>query len=105
MIDVAAKDLKIIQTILLTHVPHCEVRAFGSRVNHTAKPYSDLDLAVVGERKLPDRQFHALKDNASHLGLKRLVIPAKAGTQCSKRLIKHGFTDWTPAFAGETNLK
>ena len=62
MIDVAAKDLKIIQTILLTHVPHCEVRAFGSRVNHTVKPYSDLDLTVVGERKLPDRQFHALKE-------------------------------------------
>jgi predicted nucleotidyltransferase len=62
MIDVAAKDFKIIQTILSTHVPHCEVRAFGSRVHHTAKPYSDLDLAVVGGSQLPDCQFHALKE-------------------------------------------
>ena len=43
--------------------------------------------------------------NAGHLSLSLPVIPAKAGIQGSKQLLKHGFTDWTPAFAGETNLK
>ena len=48
MIDVAPAHLATVRRILAEHVPACEVRAFGSRVRGKAKPYSDLDLAVVG---------------------------------------------------------
>lgn len=34
------------KSILQTHVPTCTVWAFGSRVTGTAKPASDLDLAI-----------------------------------------------------------
>ena len=40
----------------------CEVRAFGSRVDWTAKDYSDLDLAVVGSGKLSDDTLRHLKE-------------------------------------------
>nr|WP_228518410.1 MULTISPECIES: nucleotidyltransferase domain-containing protein [unclassified Gluconobacter] len=39
--------------ILNEIVPDREVRAFGSRVTGKAKPFSDLDLAVMGDGPLP----------------------------------------------------
>ncbi len=52
MIDVAPHHLATVRRILAERVPGCEVCAFGSRVNGTTKPYSDLDLAVVGGEAL-----------------------------------------------------
>jgi len=62
MIDVTRQELTIIRNILREHVPQCEVRAFGSRVTDTAKDYSDLDLAVVGESKIERRIMLRLKE-------------------------------------------
>ena len=45
-------ELEIVRGILLRHVPGHAVWAFGSRVKGKAKPYSDLDLAVLGEQPL-----------------------------------------------------
>ena len=47
-IDINPNYLAIIQSILSTHVPDCEVRAFGSRAKWTARDYSDIDLVIVG---------------------------------------------------------
>lgn len=52
-IDLNPHDLKIVLAILRKFVPDREVWAFGSRVKWTAKPFSDLDLAIVGEQSLP----------------------------------------------------
>ena len=38
--------------ILQKHVPHYSVWAFGSRAKWTAKPYSDLDLAIIPDKPL-----------------------------------------------------
>ena len=46
-IDVKPDELAEVRRILAAYLPGCEVRAFGSRVTGRAKPYSDLDLAVV----------------------------------------------------------
>jgi len=62
MIELAAQHLDEIRRILGKHVPNCEVRAFGSRVNGTAKHYSDLDLAVVGAGLLSDDTLRHLKE-------------------------------------------
>lgn len=48
MLDLKSQDHQQVRQILARHVPHREVRAFGSRVTHQAKPYSDLDLAIMG---------------------------------------------------------
>lgn len=45
-------ELEIVRDILRRHVPERAVWAFGSRVQGKAKPYSDLDLAVLGEQPL-----------------------------------------------------
>lgn len=46
-------ELAIILDILARHIPDREIWAFGSRVTGNAKPYSDLDLAVMGDTPLP----------------------------------------------------
>lgn len=55
MIDVTECHLETIKRILAEYVGDCEVRAFGSRGNRTAKEYSDLDLAIVGKSKIKRR--------------------------------------------------
>jgi type I restriction enzyme S subunit len=52
-IDLNPHDLDIVRAILQKFVPDREVWAFGSRVKWTAKPFSDLDLAIVGDQSLP----------------------------------------------------
>jgi predicted nucleotidyltransferase len=46
VLDLRPDQLQIVQHILQRRVPTFDVWAFGSRVKGTAKPYSDLDLAV-----------------------------------------------------------
>lgn len=48
-IQVSPSEWKIIEEILMKIVPDLEVLAFGSRDKFSAKPYSDLDLALKGE--------------------------------------------------------
>ena len=48
-VEAAEADLDTVKAILHAHVPGREVWAFGSRARRCAKPYSDLDLAIVGE--------------------------------------------------------
>jgi predicted nucleotidyltransferase len=62
MIDIDEKYLAQIRRILGEHVPDCEVRAFGSRIEGKAKKFSDLDLALVGGEKLSWRRIESLKD-------------------------------------------
>ena len=46
MIDITKSDADIIRGILGAIAPRVELVAFGSRVQGTARRYSDLDLAV-----------------------------------------------------------
>ncbi len=62
MLDLAPEHLAEVRRILQLHIPGRTVRAFGSRVQGTAKPFSDLDLAVMGDVPLDFRQLAALKD-------------------------------------------
>ncbi len=64
-IDIRPEHLSIVSTILRRHVPDREVWAFGSRARHAAKPFSDLDLAVIGETPLPLRVSAALAGDFS----------------------------------------
>ena len=62
MIDLAPADLATVKRLLAAHVPECEVRAFGSRVSGGARPYSDLDLALVGTERMPIQRLFRLKE-------------------------------------------
>jgi type I restriction enzyme S subunit len=54
MLDLRAEHLAIVRGILAHHLPGREVRVFGSRAHGPAKPFSDLDLVVMGEQPVPD---------------------------------------------------
>jgi len=62
MIDAAPAHLRIVLDILEKYVPECEVRVFGSRHTHTAKSYSDLDLALVGRGRLDINQMAQIQE-------------------------------------------
>ena len=63
MIKIDDQYLTIVKNIIKKHVPECEVKAFGSRVNGTPKIYSDLDLAIKNSKKIPIEKIIALKDD------------------------------------------
>ena len=52
LIDIRPEQWQIVRDILQKHVPQYEVWAFGSRAKWTAKPYSDLDLAIITNKPL-----------------------------------------------------
>ncbi len=52
-LDLSPAHLAIVRAILARHVTGRTVVAFGSRTTGTAKPWSDLDLAVLGTEPLP----------------------------------------------------
>lgn len=69
MIDLPDRARQLILPLLEKYAPGCEVWAFGSRVNATAHPYSDLDLVLIGPAKIDWRQIEALKDALSESDL------------------------------------
>lgn len=46
-IELTASEWAMVAAILRRHVPAYPVWAFGSRARRSAKPYSDLDLAII----------------------------------------------------------
>ncbi|CAG0907090.1 unnamed protein product [Cyprideis torosa] len=89
-VDIDPAQWAIIQTILQRHVPHNAVWAFGSRVTGKAKPYSDLDLAVITETPLPLRVRSALIEELSESDLpwKVDVIDWSTTSEAFQRIIK-----------------
>ncbi len=55
-LDLKKDELGKVQQILKHYIQDTEVRAFGSRVNGTAKKYSDLDLIVMSKIPLTLQQ-------------------------------------------------
>ena len=62
-VDLRPDHWAIVCSALRRHVPDREVLAFGSRATWTAKEYSDLDLAVMGEEPLPLNTAAALAED------------------------------------------
>ena len=62
-LDIRPDHLKIVREIVRRHLPDREVCAFGSRITWTAKPYSDLDLAIMGDEPLDLGALASLKED------------------------------------------
>jgi type I restriction enzyme S subunit len=58
----SVKELTLVQSILNTWLPTREVRMFGSRARGKPKPYSDLDLVIMGDTPLPLSTLGQLQD-------------------------------------------
>jgi predicted nucleotidyltransferase len=68
-IDISPEEWRIVRDILRKHVPDHEVWAFGSRAKRTAWTYSDLDLAIITEQKLPFAVHGAMAEDFSESDL------------------------------------
>ena len=68
-LDVRPEEWAIVSGILRAFLPGREIWAFGSRATGTAKPYSDLDLALIGETPLPLDTLAALREAFSESDL------------------------------------
>jgi predicted nucleotidyltransferase len=93
MLDLVPEQLAEVRRILQLHVPGRRVRAFGSRVLGTARPFSDLDLAVMGETPLDFRQLSALKDAfaESNLPFRVDVVDWAATSESFRGIIEEAF--------------
>jgi predicted nucleotidyltransferase len=64
-----SEELRLLQSILKRYAPDFKVWAFGSRVTGMYKPYSDLDLALVGDAPISIETRAALSDALSESAL------------------------------------
>lgn len=61
-IDLHPDQLAVVQRLLAEHLPGIEARLFGSRVTGTARPYSDLDLVIMSEKKIDRPNLYRLEE-------------------------------------------
>lgn len=54
MLDLTRPQLGLVQHILRQRFPGRQACAFGSRAAGRAKPWSDLDLVILGEQPVDD---------------------------------------------------
>lgn len=89
-IDITPKQWDIVRDILQTYVPGHEVWAFGSRTKGTAKPYSDLDLAIITEEPLPIDTSASLNEafSESNLPWKVDVVDWSAISSSFRKIIE-----------------
>lgn len=66
---ISPQQLDIIRKIFSSISEDCKVLAFGSRVSGNAAKFSDLDLAIVGNKEIPLSVISELKDAFSESDL------------------------------------
>ncbi|HOW52064.1 MAG TPA: nucleotidyltransferase domain-containing protein [bacterium] len=62
MAEITPRERALIADLLAAHLPGVPIHAFGSRVNGNAKPYSDLDIALITDTPLPIAQVAELAE-------------------------------------------
>ncbi len=89
-VDMCPEHWAIVRDILRRHVPQHEVWAFGSRATGKAKPFSDLDLAIITETPLPLDVSAALADDfsASDLPWKVDMVDWARTSEAFRRIIE-----------------
>lgn len=88
-IDLNPQDWNEVCHILETHLPEYPVWAFGSRVKWTAKPYSDLDLAIITRQPLSLTQMAAIKEafDESDLSIRIDIVDWATTSESFRNLI------------------
>lgn len=110
-VDLRPDHWAIVRRALQRHVADREVLAFGSRATWTAKDYSDLDLAVMGEEPLSLRTVSALDEalGDSDLPFKVDVVDWARIDEAFRAIIRQSAMSvqvptMTPAMAGRVRV-
>lgn len=90
MIDLTPQELELVRSILKRHVPARTVKIFGSRVTGKAKPFSDIDLVVMGDQPLTLHEYASLKEDftESNLRYKVDVVDWATTSESFRRIIE-----------------
>ena len=90
-IDLRPDHWAIVRNILRRHVPDRKVLVFGSRATWTAKQYSDLDLAILGEEPLSLDETSSLAEEfrESNLPFKVDLVDWLRIDESFRDIIKH----------------
>jgi predicted nucleotidyltransferase len=62
MIDLSHENLTLLKQLITEYIQGCEIRVFGSRIHGTAKPYSDIDIALKCAKPIDRRALSRLKE-------------------------------------------
>ena len=65
MINITPHERSIILQILHSTISECTVLAFGSRISGKHRRYSDLDLAIDGQKRFSVLQLFEVKEKFS----------------------------------------
>ena len=85
-----ANSLETVQRILRSHLPGCEIWAFGSRVHgRNLKKFSDLDLAIISTTPLDPLLLADLKEafSESDLPFKVDLLDRSTVSEIFRRII------------------
>lgn len=98
-LELTVAELTLVRDILDRLVPDREVWAFGSRVGGPVKPFSDLDLTVLGDTPLTLSQLGDLREAFDESDLSfRVDVGDRATTAESFRaIIRERFVVVKPA--------
>jgi type I restriction enzyme S subunit len=88
-IDLPPHDWNEICHILKTHLPEYPVWAFGSRVKWTARPYSDLDLAIITRQPLSLTKMATIKEvfDESDLSIRVDIVDWATTSETFRKII------------------
>lgn len=92
-VDLQPDHWRIVRDALRRHVPTRKVLAFGSRVTRTARKFSDLDLAVMGDKPMSLSTLAALDETLceSDLPFKVDIVDWALTDKTFRRIIRqHG---------------
>ncbi len=89
-IEISPRDWADVLRILHEQVPTFEVWAFGSRAKRMAKPYSDLDLALITFQPLTLEQMAAITDAfaTSDLPIRVDVVDWASTSEAFRKIIE-----------------
>jgi predicted nucleotidyltransferase len=90
-IQLSASDWQETQRVLSQELPNAEVWAFGSRARRTAKPYSDLDLAIVHAHPLSLAAMATLQHafEASDMTIHVDIVDWASASDAFRKIIAH----------------
>ena len=93
-VSLQPEELKCIKAIFQNIIPDREVWAFGSRISAYHKPFSDLDVVVMGENTLPVEKLADLHNalSESDLTFKVDVVVWTDLTNNFKSIIQNRYT-------------
>jgi len=88
-IDLNPVYLEIVKDIISKNAPGLEIWVFGSRVNGTAKKFSDLDLAIISPEPLTLNLMTKLQNafSESDLPIKIDIVDWSAISEEFKKII------------------